>query len=99
MTGIDWDQNLFQPFVDFQVDYEMLEHRLLDDNLNEIISADCTWESNHARTLCERSVDVLSAAEERVGRCILFTQGYAAVRLLNASNDFFHSFIDIRSRL
>ena len=94
-TNIDWDQELFQPFVDFQVDYETLERRLLDDILNEIISADRAWDSDRARTLRERSVDVFSAAEESVARCISFTQGYGAVGLLNALNDFFRSFIDM----
>jgi predicted transcriptional regulator len=95
VAGIDWDQDLFQPFVDLQVDYETLERRLLDDALNEIISADRMLESDRARILRERSVDVFSVAEESVGRCISFTHGYGTIGLVHALNGFFRSFIDM----
>ena len=95
MAGLDWDEELFQPFVDFQVDYESLERRLLDDALNEIISTDRISESDRARMLRERSVDVFSVAEESMGRCVSFTHGYGAVGLIHALNGFFCSFIDM----
>lgn len=95
---LDWDQELFQPFLDFQVDYASLERRLLDSALDEIVSADVKGtaaESDRARLLRERSVDVFSVADESLGRCMTFTHGYGAVGLVQALDHFLKSFIDI----
>jgi hypothetical protein len=93
--GLDWDQELFQPFVDFQVDYGSLERRLLDDSLMEIVSSDKTSESDRGRQLRERSVDVFNVAEESMWRCVSFTHGYGSVGLVQALDNLFRSFIDI----
>lgn len=95
---LDWDQELFQPFLDFQVDYASLERRLLDSALNEIVSTDSrsgVTESDRARVLRERSVDVFSVADDSLGRCMTFTHGYGAVGLVQALDHFLKSFIDI----
>jgi len=95
---LDWDQELFQPFLDFQVDYASLERRLLDSALDEIVSTDSrpgVTESDRARLLRERSVDVFSVADDSLGRCMTFTHGYGAVGLVQALDHFLKSFIDI----
>lgn len=97
-TELDWDQDLFQPFLDFQLDYASLERRLLDSALDEIVSADSrpgVTESDRARLLRERSVDVFSVADDSLGRCMTFTHGYGAVGLVQALDHFLKSFIDI----
>ncbi|KAF7315511.1 Expansin-like EG45 domain-containing protein [Mycena indigotica] len=95
---LEWEQELFQPFLDFQVDYSTLERRLLDHALREIISSD-TRETiadvDRARLLRERTVDVFSVTEESVSRCLAFTHGYGAVGLVRALDGFFQSFIDM----
>lgn len=96
--GLEWDQELFQPFVDFQVDYGSLERRFLEQALQDIVTSDTRENvsgSDRARLLREKAVDVISAAEECVVRCTTFTHGYAAVGLLQALDNFFHSFIDM----
>lgn len=95
---LDWDQELFQPFLDFQVEYASLERRLLDSTLDEIVSSDSrtdVTESDRARLLREKSVDVFSAADESFGRCMAFTHGYGAVGLVQALDHFLKSFVDI----
>ncbi|KAJ7076331.1 Golgi complex component 7-domain-containing protein [Mycena belliarum] len=95
---LEWEQELFQPFLDFQVDYGSLERRLLDHALREIISSDTRNkipDSDRARLLRERAVDIFSVAEESVSRCIAFTHGYGAVGLVRALDGFFQSFIDM----
>jgi len=95
---LDWDQELFQPFLDFQVEYASLERRLLDSALNEIVSTEsrsCVTESDRARLLKERSVDVFSVADESLERCMTFTHGYGAVGLVQALDHFLKSFIDL----
>lgn len=98
VVDLDWDQELFQPFLDFQVDYASLERRLLDAALDEIVSAENrsdVTESDRARLLRERSVDVFSVADESLGRCMSFTHGYGAVGLVQALDHFLKSFVDI----
>lgn len=95
---LEWDQELFQPFIDFQVDYGSLERRLLDHVLREIISNDSRAripEFDQARLLRERAVDVFSVAEESIARCASLTYGYGAVGLVQALDGFFRSFIDM----
>ncbi|KAJ6594070.1 Golgi complex component 7-domain-containing protein [Mycena capillaripes] len=95
---LEWEQELFQPFLDFQVDYGSLERRLLDHALREIISSDTRDripDTDRARLLRERAVDIFSVAEESVSRCTAFTHGYGAVGLVRALDGFFQSFIDM----
>ncbi|CAK5281605.1 unnamed protein product [Mycena citricolor] len=95
---LEWEQELFQPFLDFQTDFGSLERRLLDHTLREIISADTRdriSDSDRARLLRERAVDVFSVADESMGRCLAFTYGYGAVGLVRALDGFFQSFIDM----
>ncbi|KAF8210462.1 Golgi complex component 7-domain-containing protein [Mycena galopus ATCC 62051] len=95
---LEWEQELFQPFLDFQVDYGSLERRLLDHALREIISNDTRDripDTDRARLLRERAVDIFSVAEESVSRCTAFTHGYGAVGLVQALDGFFQSFIDM----
>ncbi|KAJ7188066.1 Golgi complex component 7-domain-containing protein [Mycena filopes] len=95
---LEWEQELFQPFLDFQVDYGSLERRLLDHALREIISSDTrdrVPDSDRARLLRERAVDIFSVAEDSVSRCTAFTHGYGAVGLVQALDGFFQSFIDM----
>lgn len=98
MMELDWDQELFQPFLDFQVDYATLERRLLESALDEIVSTDSRsdiTESDRARVLRERAIDVFSVAEESLGRCMTFTHGYGALGLVQALDHFLKSFIDV----
>ncbi|KAJ7217883.1 Golgi complex component 7-domain-containing protein [Mycena pura] len=95
---LEWEQELFQPFLDFQVDFGSLQRRLLDHTLRNIISNDMRHrvsDIDRARLLRERAVDVFSATEESVSRCIAFTHGYGSVGLVRALDGFFQSFIDM----
>jgi hypothetical protein len=95
---LEWEQELFQPFLDFQVDYGSLERRLLDHSLRDIISNDTRDripDTDRARLLRERAVDVFSVAEESASRCTAFTHGYGAVGLVRALDGFFQAFIEM----
>ncbi|KAF5370726.1 hypothetical protein D9758_001910 [Tetrapyrgos nigripes] len=96
--GMDWDQELFQPFLEYQLDYGALERRLLDHSLHQIISSeigDKGAEWDQARLLRERAVDVFGAAAETLIRYETFTHGYGAVGLIQALDGFFKSFVDM----
>ncbi|KAK0454994.1 oligomeric Golgi complex subunit 7 [Armillaria borealis] len=97
---LEWEQELFQPFLDFQVEYASLERRFLDENLRHITKNDGARDDadpDGARLLRERAVDVFGAAEESVTRCVAFTHGYGAVGLVQALDGFFKSFVDMRT--
>lgn len=93
--GIEWDQELFKPFLDFQVDYGTLERRLLEHALREVVDPPREKDADRARLLRERAIDVFAAAEESLSRYTFFTHGYGAFGLVQALDSFFQSFIDI----
>lgn len=94
--GMEWDQELFKPFLDFQIDYGTIERQLLEHTLQEIVvHAPREKDADRARLLRERAIDVFAAAEESLSRCTRFTHGYGAVGLVQALDGFFQSFIDI----
>ncbi|KAJ3973697.1 Golgi complex component 7-domain-containing protein [Lentinula raphanica] len=96
--GLDWDQELFHPFLEFQVDYGSLERRLLDHALREIVSIDTRQKvscSDQARIFRERAVDVFGAAEESLVRYSAFTHGFGSMSLLQALDGFLKSFVDM----
>ncbi|KAF9219342.1 hypothetical protein BS17DRAFT_789520 [Gyrodon lividus] len=94
--GIEWDSYLFQPFLDFQIDFGVLERRLLDETLGSptaVLLGDMDGD-RAARAMRERAVDVFSAAEESIERCLSFTHGYAFVGLVRALDGFVSAFVD-----
>ncbi|OAX40770.1 hypothetical protein K503DRAFT_583340 [Rhizopogon vinicolor AM-OR11-026] len=93
---LDWDQTLFQAFLDFQVEYGTLERRLLSDELAfaSTLTPDKNSNVDRARLLRERAVDVFSVAEESLVRCMAFTYGYAAPGLVSSLDSSLASFID-----
>ncbi|KAJ4483221.1 oligomeric Golgi complex subunit 7 [Lentinula aciculospora] len=96
--GLDWDQELFHPFLEFQVNYGSLERRLLDHALREIVSNDSrqkAFGSDQARIFRERAVDIFGVAEESLVRYAAFTHGYGSASLLQALDGFLKSFIDM----
>jgi hypothetical protein len=91
-----WEHALFEPFVDFQCEYDLLEKRFLDDALMSIdaerirvVQRDAEMQ---ARNLRERAMDVFGAAEEGLGRCLAFTHGYGAVGVIQAVDHLFTQF-------
>ncbi|KAH0588923.1 hypothetical protein H2248_004708 [Termitomyces sp. 'cryptogamus'] len=94
--GMEWNQELFQPFLDFQTDYGLLERRFLDSALHKIISGDEKIpDADRPRLLREKVVEVAAVAEESLTRCTAFTHGYGSVGLVLALDNFFQSFIDV----
>ncbi|KDR75221.1 hypothetical protein GALMADRAFT_122928 [Galerina marginata CBS 339.88] len=98
VESMEWDQELFQPFLDFQTDYGSLERRFLEHSLLEIISSDIgnkVQASDRPRLFRERAIDIFGIAENSMGRCKAFTYGYGSVGLLHSLDGFFQSFIEM----
>ncbi|KAF5316956.1 hypothetical protein D9611_003875 [Ephemerocybe angulata] len=97
LENLEWDQELFQPFLDAQVDYVSLERRFLDQTLMDIISSDTRdgmQSVDQPRLFRERAVDLVGAAEGSLTRCKSFTHGFGAVGLIHALDGFFSNFVD-----
>lgn len=95
---MEWEQELFQPFLDFQIDYGSLEKRFLERSLAEITIGDSpgrVGEVDRPRLLRERAVDIFGLAEGSMSRCNAFTHGYGAVGLVWALDNFFKSFMEL----
>ncbi|KAF9263335.1 hypothetical protein L218DRAFT_959357 [Marasmius fiardii PR-910] len=98
LDTLEWEQELFQPFLEFQVDYGTLERRLLDVSLREIISSETSNRSSthdQARMIRERAIDIFGAAEQSLTRYTAFTHGYGALGLVQALDGFLKSFVDM----
>ena len=93
-SHMSWDQELFEPFLDFQNDYGSWERRYLDDALRGIMDEEVKPSADRSRLLRERSVDVFSSADEAIARCATFTHGYASVGLVDALDSLFKTFTD-----
>ncbi|KAF8650410.1 hypothetical protein AX16_005217 [Volvariella volvacea WC 439] len=89
---LEWEHELFQPFLDFQTDYESLERRILDAGARALVVND-VGKTDPARLLKERAVDIFVIAEESMSRCQAFTYGYGSVGLVKALDKFLQSFI------
>ena len=89
-SGLDWDTEIYEPFLEYQVSYGVLETKLLSSSL-----PDSPLQVDPARGLRERTLDVFSLAEESLSRMHAFTHGYGAVALVSSLDDFLATFIDI----
>ncbi|KAH9177323.1 Golgi complex component 7-domain-containing protein [Lactarius sanguifluus] len=88
-SGLDWDTEVYEPFLEYQVSYGALETKLLFSSL-----PDSSLQADPARGLRERTLDVFSLAEESLSRMQAFTHGYGAAALVSSLDDFLAAFID-----
>lgn len=89
-----WDQELFEPFLDFQNDYGSWERRYLKDSLAGIMREEVGPSQDRSRLIREWSVDVFSAADEAIARCLAFTHGYASAGLVGALDTLLKTFVE-----
>ncbi|KAK7683035.1 hypothetical protein QCA50_013707 [Cerrena zonata] len=94
LAALEWDQDLFEPFIDLQIDYSSLERKFLTNALQDIMDGDVQPSTDHSRLLRERSVDMFSIAEEAMARCIAFTHGYGFAGLIKCLDELFVRFAE-----
>ncbi|KAF8494451.1 Golgi complex component 7-domain-containing protein [Russula emetica] len=88
-SGLDWDTEVYEPFLEYQVSYGVLEAKFLSSSLPEP-----SPQVDPARELRERTLDVFSLAEESLSRMQAFTHGYGAAVLVSSLDEFLTTFID-----
>ncbi|KDQ11263.1 hypothetical protein BOTBODRAFT_68150 [Botryobasidium botryosum FD-172 SS1] len=95
--GSAWEQVLFEPFIEFQAEYSALERKYLDESLQAAIKttglAGDRDTSDGVRLSRERSVTVLTLAEDSLSRCMSFTHGYGAGGIIQAISHVFAIFL------
>ncbi|TFY83262.1 hypothetical protein EWM64_g736 [Hericium alpestre] len=92
--GSDWDQPLFEPFLEYQMDYGTMETRLLAKEF-AVLHPDseiASWDGG--RGLRDGSVDAFRLADEALGRVQAFTHGYGLPGFIKALDQFFESFLE-----
>lgn len=75
-----WEVSLFEPFLDWQVDYPSLERRLLEADAPRPPS------TLDPRSLADTASAVLAMAEDTIGRSVALTHGYGAVGAVEAAD-------------
>ena len=85
-----WETAIFEPFLDWQVEYPELERKYLRAEMEretggqDVMQYLVSGESERgARVLWEHSVAMFALAEDAVGRALAMTHGYAARGLVD----------------
>jgi hypothetical protein len=96
-NATQWEQALFEAFIDFQSDYPSLEKKFLESELGSIVAMGRTRNaaenSDGAHFLRERAMGVFGAVEEALDRCMEFTHGYGAIGLIQDVDYIFERFL------
>jgi hypothetical protein len=90
-SGLDWDTEVYEPFLEYQVSYGVYEAKFLSTSLPEP-----SLQVDPARELRERTLDLFFLAEESLSRMQAFTHGYGAAVLVSSLDEFLTIFIDAR---
>ncbi|GAA5825382.1 hypothetical protein JCM3770_003515 [Rhodotorula araucariae] len=103
-----WETALFEPFLDWQVEYAELERRYLATELERALGNPSEWVSGllggssaagseaGAKVLLDKAARVLALLEDAVGRNLALTHGYGARGLVSVINDALVAFFDAR---
>ncbi|KDQ27716.1 hypothetical protein PLEOSDRAFT_1042517 [Pleurotus ostreatus PC15] len=93
----EWGRELFQPYLDYQVDYGKLELKMLQEAFDRATANedDGDVRSDKSRLLREAAVDLFSIGEESFARCLSFTYGYGAVGLVQALDTMIELFFNV----
>ncbi len=100
-----WELVLFEPFLDFQVEYSTLENRLLESILftsltppKELFNVTAASEEadRGARALRDQASTLFTNSEEALGRLVGLTHGYAAPGFVETVDRTMASFLSAR---
>lgn len=103
-----WETALFEPFLDWQVEYAELERRHTTSELSRTLGDASAWVSTLAagssgdgseqgpKVLLDKATKAFSVLEQAIGRNLALTHGYAARGLVDVLNDQLVGFFDKR---
>lgn len=90
-----WEIALFEPFLDFQVEYATLENGYLTHCMNETYggSASNSWDqlgtsaATKARTVMDQFQTTVVICEDALSRSVALTHGYGSAEYVRAADD------------
>ncbi|GAA5990374.1 hypothetical protein JCM10908_007342 [Rhodotorula pacifica] len=103
-----WETALFEPFLDWQVEYAELERRHTSSELSRTLGDASGWVSalaagssgtgseQGAKVLLDKATKAFAVLEESIGRSLALTHGYGARGLVDVLNDQLVGFFDKR---
>ncbi|KAI5475605.1 component of oligomeric golgi complex 7 [Pseudohyphozyma bogoriensis] len=96
-----WETAIFEPFLDWQVEYPDLERRYLAALVAKEVGSRDLMEylvsgEGSERTLWEHTQALFGFAEDAVGRSLALTHGYAAVGLVEVIDNHLVQFLERR---
>ncbi|GAA6037731.1 hypothetical protein JCM8097_002313 [Rhodosporidiobolus ruineniae] len=103
-----WETALFEPFLDWQVEYPELERRYLASETSRALGDASEWirslvgdangtgEKGGAKVLVDRAARLFALLEDAIGRNLALTHGYGARALVDVLNDELVAFFDRR---
>ncbi|GAA6001729.1 uncharacterized protein JCM10292_005012 [Rhodotorula paludigena] len=103
-----WETALFEPFVDWQVEYPALERRFLASELDRALGEPSEWVAGllggagassaekGPKALLDKAARVFALLEDAIGRNLALTHGYGARGLVEVMNEQLVAFFDRR---
>ncbi|GAA5869155.1 hypothetical protein JCM1840_004309 [Sporobolomyces johnsonii] len=105
-----WETALFEPFLDWQVEYPELERQFLVAEQNRTLGNAGEWidgllagsdgggsgSEKGAKVLLDKAVKVFALLEDAIGRNLALTHGYGAQGLVSVMDDQLVDFLDQR---
>ncbi|GAA5827882.1 hypothetical protein JCM11251_007715 [Rhodosporidiobolus azoricus] len=101
-----WETALFEPFLDWQVEYPDLERRYLGSETSRSLGDASDWvlgllegssgSEKGAKTLLDKATKLFSLLEDAIGRNLALTHGYGVKGLVEVMNEQLVSFFDKR---
>ncbi|KAL7341225.1 Golgi complex component 7-domain-containing protein [Rhodotorula toruloides] len=103
-----WETALFEPFLDWQVEYPELERRYVASEMSKSLGDIGDWTAGltsgsssagsekGAKILLDKAGKVFSVLEEAIGRNLALTHGYGARGLVDVMNEQLVAFFDRR---
>ncbi|PRQ70998.1 Golgi complex component 7 (COG7)-domain containing protein [Rhodotorula toruloides] len=103
-----WETALFEPFLDWQVEYPELERRYVASEMSKSLGdmgdwtaglmsgSSSTGSEKGAKILLDKAGKVFSVLEEAIGRNLALTHGYGARGLVDVMNEQLVAFFDRR---
>ncbi|EPQ55786.1 hypothetical protein GLOTRDRAFT_75994 [Gloeophyllum trabeum ATCC 11539] len=89
----DWDLALFEPFVEPQTSYAILEKRHLEMQLGGMVGDEPQFKGDISRYLRDEFAQILDLADGTLTRCIDFTHGYGFPGLMHGLDSILASFV------
>lgn len=90
----NWETAIFEPFLDWQVEYPQLEKKYLVSEMTRMVGGGSLLSGEKGAKLFGEQVTVgIGLVEDAIGRTLAFTHGYAMAEMMTLLDDFLFQFL------